>query len=58
MNSDKFRAIILNRQRNQESCKLRIDYNDIRTTTSIKLLGINIDDELKFNEHQFSAQMP
>ena len=58
MNSDKFRAIILNRQRNQESCKLRIDYNDIRTTTSIKLLGINIDDELKFNEHQFSAQKP
>lgn len=58
MNSHKFRAIILNRQRNEESCKLRIDYNDIRTTTSIKLLGINIDDELKFNEHQFSAQKP
>ena len=58
MNSDKFRAIILNGQRNKESCKLRIDCNDIRTTTSIKLLGINIDDELKFNEHQFSAQKP
>ena len=28
-----------------------IDNNEIKTTNSIKLLGINIDDQLKFNEH-------
>ena len=27
-----------------------IDNKEIKTTNSIKLLGINIDDQLKFNE--------
>ena len=28
-----------------------IDNKEIKTTKPIKLLGINIDDQLKFNEH-------
>ena len=28
-----------------------IDNKEIKTTNSIKLLGINIDDQLKFNQH-------
>ena len=38
-----------------ESYKLRIDNNDITTITSIKLLDLNIDDELRFNKHTETA---
>ena len=31
--------------------KLVIDNKEIKTTNSIKLLDIKIDDELRFNEH-------
>ena len=51
VNSDKFHAIILNRKEAQEAHKLIIDDKEIKTTNSIKLLGINIDDQLRFNEH-------
>ena len=51
VNSDKFQAIILNRKEAQGAHKLIIDNKEIKTTNSIKLLGINIDDQLKFNEH-------
>ena len=51
VNSDEFQAIILNRKEVQKTHKLIIDNNEIKTTNSIKLLGINIDDQLKFNEH-------
>ena len=51
VNSDKFQAIILNRKEAQATQKLIIDNKEIKTTKSIKLLGINIDDQLKFNEH-------
>ena len=51
VNSDKFQAIILNRKEAQAAHKLIIDNKEIKTTNSIKLLGINIDDQLKFNEH-------
>ena len=47
VNSVKFQVIILNRKETQATHKLII----IKTTNSIKLLGINIDDQLKFNEH-------
>ena len=50
-NSDKFQAIILNRKEVQAIHKLIIDNKKIKTTNSIKLLGINIDDKSKFNEH-------
>ena len=51
LNPDKFQAIILNRKEAQATHKLIIDNKEIKTTNSIKLLGINIDDQLKFNEH-------
>ena len=51
VNSDKFQAITLNRKEAQATHKLIIDNKEIKTTNSIKLLGINTDDQLKFNEH-------
>ena len=44
VNSDKFQAIILNRNEVQATHKLTIDNKEMKTTNSIKLLGINIDD--------------
>ena len=44
VNSDKFQAIILNRKEAQTTHQLIIDNKKIKTTNSIKLLGINIDD--------------
>ena len=45
VNSDKFQAIIPNRKEAQATHKLIIDKKEIKTTNSIKLLGINIDDQ-------------
>ena len=44
VNLDKFQAIILNRKEAQATRKLIIDSKEIKTTNSMKLLGINIDD--------------
>ena len=49
--SDEFQAIILNRKEAQATHKLIIDNKEIKTKNSTKLLGINIDDQLKFNEN-------
>ena len=49
INSDKFQAIILNRKEAKAAHKLITD-KEIQITNSIKLLGINIDDQLRFNE--------
>ena len=52
VNSDKFQAIIRNRKEAQATHKLIIDNNkEIKTINSIKLLGKNIDDQLKFTEN-------
>ena len=51
VNSDKFQAFILNRKEAQATHKLSIDNKEIKTTNSKKSLRINIDDQLKFNEH-------
>ena len=51
VNLDKFQAIIVNRKEAQAAHKLIIDNKEIKTINSIKLLGINIDDQLRFNEH-------
>ena len=51
VNSDTFQAIILNRKETQPAHKFIIDNKQIKTTNSIKLLGIFIDDQLEFNEH-------
>ena len=50
VNSGKFQAIIVNRKEEQAAHKLIIDNKEIKTTNSIKLLGINIDDQVRFNE--------
>ena len=49
VNSEKVQAIILNRK--EAAHKLIIDNKEIKTTNSIKLLGINIDDQVRFNDH-------
>ena len=49
-NPDKFQAIIMNKKReNQITHKLKIYSNEIETTKSIKLLGIENDNQLSFN---------
>ena len=51
-NPGKFQAIIMNKRReNQISHKLKICNNEIETTKSIKLLGIDIDNQLSFSKH-------
>ena len=51
VNLDNFQTIILNRKEMQATHKLIIDNKEIKTTNSIKLKGMNTDDQLKFNEH-------
>ena len=49
-NPDKFEAIIMNKKReNHITHKLKIYSNEIETTKSIKLLGIENDNQLSFN---------
>ena len=49
---DKFQPIIMNKRReNQITHKLKINNNEIDTTKSVKLLGIEIDNQLSFNQH-------
>ena len=49
-NPDKFQAIIVNKRReNQITQKLKIYNNEIETTKSVKLLDIEIDNQLSFN---------
>ena len=51
-NPDKFQAIVINKKReNQIIHKLKIYNNEIETTKSVKLLGIEIDNQLSFNQH-------
>ena len=51
VNSEKFEAVILNTKQAQATHKLIIDNKEIKTTNSKKIPGINIDDQLRFNEH-------
>ena len=51
VNSDIFQAIILNRKDGKATHKLIIDNKETKPTSLVKLLGININDQLKFNEH-------
>ena len=47
---DNFQAIIMNnRKENQITHKLKIYNNEIETSKSVKLLGIEIDNQLSFN---------
>ena len=49
---DKFQAIIMKKRReNQITHQLKIFNNETETTKSVKLLGIEIDNQLSFNQH-------
>ena len=50
VNSEKFQAI-LNSKEAQGAHKMIIDNKEIKTANSINLIVINIDNELRFNEH-------
>ena len=51
VSADKFQAIILNKKESEAKYKLTIDNNDTESTKSVKLLGITIDDRLRFHQH-------
>ena len=52
VNPDKFQTMILQKQdKNSPTNSLNIDNKIIETTKSVKLLGITIDSQLRFNEH-------
>ena len=52
VNPDSFQAIIMNkRKENQITHKSKIYYNEIEATKSLNLLGIEIDNQLRFNQH-------
>ena len=51
-NPDKFQAVTMNkRKKNQIKHKLEIYNNEIETNRSVKLLCIEIDNQLRFNQH-------
>ena len=51
VNADKFQTIILNKNESETKYKLTTDNNDIESTKSVKLLGLTIDDRLRFDQH-------
>ena len=51
VNSGKFQAIILNMKEVEATHKLIMDNTEIKRTNLLELLGINIDDQSKFNEN-------
>ena len=51
-NPDKLQAIIKNKRReNQMTHKLKIHNNEIEATKSVKLIAIETDNQLSFNQH-------
>ena len=50
-NPDRFHAIINKRRKNAITHKLKIYNNEIETIKSVKLLDIEIDNQLSFNQH-------
>ena len=48
VNTDKFRAIILNKKESDAKYKPTTDNNDIESNKPVKLLGITTDDHLRF----------
>ena len=49
-NPDNFQAIILSKNATDVTHKLSIYNNEIETTKSVKLLGVKIDQQIKFIE--------
>ena len=50
VNADKCQAIILDKKESEAKYKLSLDNNDIKSTKSVKLLAIAIDDPLRFHQ--------
>ena len=51
----KVQAIILSKNATDVTHKLRIYDNEMKTTKSVMLLGVEIDYQIKFNEHIFTT---
>ena len=52
VNPDKFRVIFQDKRRSDNTnIEVEIGNQKINSTLSVKLLGVHIDDKLKFNEH-------
>lgn len=51
VNPDKFQVMIVNRRKKLETVKLKINEVEIPTRSSVTLLGVEIDNELNFNNH-------
>ena len=51
VNADNFQAINLNKNEGEAKYRLTIDNKDTESTKSVKLLGITIDDRLRFDQH-------
>ena len=52
VNSGKFQGIIIDKKKqNHTSGYISIDQKNIKTASSVKLLGVHIDDKLNFNLH-------
>ena len=52
MNPDKFQAIILDkRKRDHTDEHITVDNQQIKVVSSVKLLGLQLDDKLNFNLH-------
>ena len=54
VNAGKFQAIILSKKESEAKYKLTVDNNDIESTKSVKVLGIIIDNHLRFGQHMSS----
>ena len=52
VNSDKFQVVLLDKRRSDNTnIELEIGNEKISSTSSVKLLGIHLDDKLNFDEH-------
>ena len=52
VNPDKFQVILLDKGRSDNiNIEVEIGNEKIRSTSSVKLLGVHTDDRLNFNEH-------
>ena len=51
LNPEKFQSMTLQKSGSTETYRLQIDGKLIETTSSVKLLGINISNKLTFDDH-------
>ena len=51
VNPDKFEAMVLGRHKQKEKINLNINEAEIKGQNSVTLLGVEIDNELNFNNH-------